>query len=161
MMQAAEHFQIVLKTLSFIYNQTVLFHGGFREKLVNEILLKGFFFKLFLHWMHEIRRYFLHILVFKIFRTSRKMLPCRIDKALLEEGPSKNTTLALAIHCGFNVLSLVHFVGVKKNSIQNSFNKLRDNIANLRKKDKKGNGLSWVQVRCTCIFSVLKLVWIP
>ena len=76
----------MLKTLSFIYNQTVLFHGAFREKLVTEILLKGFFFRLFLHWMHEIRRYFLHILVFKIFRTSRKMLPCNIDKALLDQG---------------------------------------------------------------------------
>jgi len=84
--QNAEHFQIVLKTLSFIYNQTVLFHGAFREKLVTEILLKGFFFRLFLHWMHEIRRYFLHILVYKIFRTSRKLLPCKIDNALLKEG---------------------------------------------------------------------------
>ena len=58
--------QVVLKALSFVYNQEVLFHGAFRIKLINGVLLKGFFFQLFLHWMHEIRKYFLHILVFKV-----------------------------------------------------------------------------------------------
>ena len=47
--------------------------------------------------------------------------------------------------------------GTKKNSIQSSLNKLRDNIASLRKRDKRGgSGLSWMQAVSTALFNPKK-----
>lgn len=45
---------------------------------------------------------------------------------------------------------------MKKNSIQTGFNRLRDNIASLRKKDKKGPGLSWMQAVGMALFNPKK-----
>ena len=44
----------------------------------------GHFYKLFMHWMYEVRRYFHHIVVWKIFRTSRLWLPCATDEMLVK-----------------------------------------------------------------------------
>ena len=70
--------------LSFIYNLHRVFHGSLRTALTQKVLLSPkLFFRLFLHWMPECRRYFMHILVYKAFRTPRTLLPSKTDEQLL------------------------------------------------------------------------------
>eukprot|EP00941_MAST-03F_sp_MAST-3F-sp1_P001177 g1177.t1 len=84
----SEHFQIVMKTLTFLYNHN--FNGRFRKELFEEIFKTEIFFSLFLHWMHEVRRFFFHILIWKLFHTSRLWLSCSCEKIMLEEAEKKN-----------------------------------------------------------------------
>lgn len=53
---SSSHFQVVLKTLSFLYNHEIIFHGPLRVQLVENILLRKNFNRLFMHWMYEVRR---------------------------------------------------------------------------------------------------------
>ena len=70
--------------LSFVYNLHRVFHGPLRTALTQKVLLAPkLFFRLFLHWMPECRRYFMHILVYKAFRTPRTLLPSKTDEQLL------------------------------------------------------------------------------
>lgn len=97
----SSHFQVVLKTLAFLYNHEIIFHGPNRVQLVENILLKGHFNSLFMHWMYEVRRYFTHILVYKVFRTSRLWLPCMSDERLISEAESKRNASSNAISRGY------------------------------------------------------------
>ena len=76
-------------------------HGEMRLRLINEVLIKGYFFRFFLHWSDEVRAFFHRILIFKAFRTryvvtalyyiiviefilcSRRFLPCQTDVLLM------------------------------------------------------------------------------
>jgi hypothetical protein len=64
----SEDFQILCKTLSFLYMNLGRFYGSEREQLLLIILLKDFFFRLFPHWSFTVRRYYQHILIYKIKR---------------------------------------------------------------------------------------------
>ncbi len=67
-------FQVLLKTLSFLYNAFNLFHGEHRLRLVGDIL-QEFFWDLFLHWSSDVRDFFHHLLVFKLTVKDRRYLP--------------------------------------------------------------------------------------
>lgn len=79
-----DHFQVILRVLSFIYNSMDLFHGEKRVRLIVEVLLGKNFFKLFTHWYFLVRQFFITILVYKIFRTKRTMLPCLTPEQIQE-----------------------------------------------------------------------------
>ena len=72
------HFHVLLRALSFIYNQLDLFHGNRRLEIINRLFFKppGRFKNLFLHWCYVVRRFFHHILIYKVFRTDWHLLPC-------------------------------------------------------------------------------------
>eukprot|EP00940_MAST-03C_sp_MAST-3C-sp2_P003083 g3083.t1 len=101
MLLSSSHFQVVLKTLAFLYNHEVIFHGPSRVELVENILLKGQFNRLFMHWMYEVRRYFTHILVYKIFRTSRLWLPCSSDEMLVNKAETERNATSNSISRGY------------------------------------------------------------
>lgn len=66
---ASDHFQILIRTLIFVYNILDLFAssaGKLRMRLVYDFLLKEWFFKLFLHWNDDTRTCFHRILVYKV-----------------------------------------------------------------------------------------------
>lgn len=67
----SQQFQVILKTLVLLYDHLNCFPEEVRSRFVASILLDKFFFKLFLHWLEEVRFFFCHLLVFKLFRTSR------------------------------------------------------------------------------------------
>jgi len=66
----SQQFQVILKALVFLYDHINMLPTEARSRLISSILDK-FFFKLFLHWLEEVRFFFCHLLVFKLFRTSR------------------------------------------------------------------------------------------
>jgi hypothetical protein len=66
-----DHFQIVTRTLIFIYNILDMFTGRERLKFIYELLLKKHFYTLFLHWSDDVRACFYRILTYKIRRISR------------------------------------------------------------------------------------------
>ncbi|KAL0490033.1 hypothetical protein AKO1_009372 [Acrasis kona] len=68
---STDHFQIVTRTLIFIYNLLDMFTGRERLKFTYELLLKKNFFELFLHWSDDVRACFYRILTYKILRISR------------------------------------------------------------------------------------------
>ena len=66
---ASAHFQILLKTLCFVYTHVGrLPSNGMRLELLRDLLFDRFFFSLFLHWCPEVRRQFHHILVYRLNR---------------------------------------------------------------------------------------------
>eukprot|EP00658_Telonema_sp_P-2_P022472 TRINITY_DN18989_c0_g2_i1.p1 TRINITY_DN18989_c0_g2~~TRINITY_DN18989_c0_g2_i1.p1 ORF type:complete len:636 (+),score=126.32 TRINITY_DN18989_c0_g2_i1:164-2071(+) len=67
----SQTFQVVLRTLVFLYDHLNLFSFDARAKLVSGLLLEKLFFGLFLHWLSEVRLFFCNLLVYKVFRTSR------------------------------------------------------------------------------------------
>ena len=83
------------------YNHEVIFHGPLRVQLVEDILLKKNFNRLFMHWMYEVRRYMQHILVYRIFRTSRLWIPLRTDEQLVSEAESKLNAKSNSISRGY------------------------------------------------------------
>ena len=66
-----EHFQVLLKTLTFIYMHTGHFLGEDRVQLFSILLSPALFPRLFLHWCAEIRRVFHCILVYRLLRDGR------------------------------------------------------------------------------------------
>lgn len=89
MLLTSEHFQVVLKTLAFIYNHESYFHGHLRVKLFEGLLLRTHFNRLFMHWMYEVRRFYHNIVVYKMFRTSRLWLPCKEDQKLVRKAEAE------------------------------------------------------------------------
>lgn len=68
---STHHFQIITRTLIFLYEVMDLFNGKERLKLIYEFLLKKHFFSLFLHWSEDARACFHRILTYKVQRYSR------------------------------------------------------------------------------------------
>ena len=66
-----EHFQVLLKTLTFLYMHTGHFYGRHRQELFDVLLSDTLFPKLFLHWCTEIRRVFHCILIYRVARDGR------------------------------------------------------------------------------------------
>jgi len=66
-----EHFQVLLKTLTFLYMHTGHFYGRHRQELFDVLLSDTLFPKLFLHWCTEIRRVFHCILIYRLARDGR------------------------------------------------------------------------------------------
>lgn len=64
----SEDFQVLCKTLGFLYTNLGRFYGDHREQLLLIILIKETFFKLFPHWSYLVRKFYHHILVYKIRR---------------------------------------------------------------------------------------------
>lgn len=81
----ADHFQVLLRALSFLYNSEALFTGRERVWLVERLLLKHRFYRLFAHWNYLVRRYFHHLIAYRIFRVARVALPCRSENEMLRE----------------------------------------------------------------------------
>lgn len=67
-----DHFNILTRTLIFLYNIIDLFHGIERKKFINGFLFKEFFFDLFLHWNSDTRMCFHRLIIYKIQRIWRK-----------------------------------------------------------------------------------------
>lgn len=65
-----DHFQIVSRTLIFVYNILDLFNGKARMKFIGHDLLRDRFYHLFLHWSADIRNIFQRIVLFKLQRYS-------------------------------------------------------------------------------------------
>lgn len=65
---ASEQFEILLKTLCFLYTHAGRFYGTHRMRLLQKILIHKYFFKLFTHWYPAVRRQYHHILVYKLNR---------------------------------------------------------------------------------------------
>ncbi|KAL9644612.1 hypothetical protein ABK040_015351 [Willaertia magna] len=65
-----DHFQIVSRTLIFIYNILDLFNGKARLKFLGHNLIRDHFYDLFLHWSIDIRNIFYRIILFKLQRFS-------------------------------------------------------------------------------------------
>ncbi len=91
----SDSFQVLLKTISLLYNNFHLFKGKVRSRLVNDLLQK-YFFRLFLHWSSEVRVYFQHLVVYKILRTDRRYLPCFTDTNVLMKFASTDSEDALS-----------------------------------------------------------------
>jgi hypothetical protein len=70
MLVNTDHFQIVTRTLIFIYNVLDMYTGCERLKFTYELLLKNRFYELFLHWNYDVRACFYRILTYKINRIS-------------------------------------------------------------------------------------------
>ena len=66
-----EHFQVLLKTLTFLYMHTGHYYGRHRQELFDVLLSDSLFPKLFLHWCTEIRRVFHCILIYRLARDGR------------------------------------------------------------------------------------------
>ena len=66
-----EHFQVLLKTLTFLYMHTGHFYGRYRQELFDLLLSDAVFPKLYLHWCTEIRRVFHCILIYRLARDGR------------------------------------------------------------------------------------------
>ena len=62
------HFQILLKTLCFLYTHMGRFSIPQRTRLISTLLLDAHFYKFFLHWCPEIRRQYHHLLIYRINR---------------------------------------------------------------------------------------------
>ena len=73
MLLESEQFEVLLKTLCFIYTHAGRFYGPHRLRLLQDILIHKFFFKLFLHWYPAVRRQYHHILVYKLRRTWKRV----------------------------------------------------------------------------------------
>jgi hypothetical protein len=65
---SSDDFQVLCKTLAFLYTNLGRFYGEHREKLVLIILVNEFFFKLWPHWSYLVRKFYHHILIYKIRR---------------------------------------------------------------------------------------------
>ncbi|KAF0984607.1 hypothetical protein FDP41_000506 [Naegleria fowleri] len=65
-----DHFQIMSRTLIFIYDILDLFNGKARMKFIGHDLLRDRFYHLFLHWSADIRNIFQRIILFKLQRYS-------------------------------------------------------------------------------------------
>ncbi|CAK4085914.1 unnamed protein product [Aphanomyces euteiches] len=83
----SSHFQIILKVLAFLYATADLLESKRRQKLLSGVVLHEYFFELFLHWNEEVRRMFCHLLVYKLFCSSRLDLPLVSDRVLLATSP--------------------------------------------------------------------------
>lgn len=81
----ADHFQVLLRTLSFLYNSEAIFIGRERVWLVERLLLKHRFYRLFAHWNYLVRRYFHHLIAYRIFRVPRVALPCRSEDQMMRQ----------------------------------------------------------------------------
>eukprot|EP00656_Telonema_subtile_P053117 TRINITY_DN7589_c0_g1_i1.p1 TRINITY_DN7589_c0_g1~~TRINITY_DN7589_c0_g1_i1.p1 ORF type:complete len:371 (-),score=89.95 TRINITY_DN7589_c0_g1_i1:221-1333(-) len=64
-------FQVSLRTIVFLYDHINTLPFDARAKLISVILLEKNFFRLFLHWLAEVRLFFCNLLVYKVFRNSR------------------------------------------------------------------------------------------
>jgi len=81
----SNHFQVLLKTLTFIYMHVGRVYGALRAKLCG-LLLEKHFSALFLHWNPEVRLMFHRILVFRLNRLGVKQ--AGTDKQHKVAGPS-------------------------------------------------------------------------
>lgn len=71
MLLSSDSFQVTLRTIVFLYDNINSFPFDARNQLISTVLLEKCFFRLFLHWLAEVRTFFCNLLVFKVFRTSR------------------------------------------------------------------------------------------
>lgn len=104
-----DHVATVCQTLTFLYNELDLFVGDARKVIVQGLVLSPMhFFRMFCHWSVECRVLFHHVVVYKVFRVNRLLLPCEADKlllsrqgvpeSLLRDGQSLRETQALLDH---------------------------------------------------------------
>jgi len=70
----SEHHVVVLRVLTMIYNYADIFTGESRRSLLLDLLIKKYFFQLFLHWESTVRNTYQQILAFKMLRMRRKVL---------------------------------------------------------------------------------------
>lgn len=63
-----EHFQVLSKTIWFLYRNCGRFNNHTRKALIGDFLLFKYFGKLFFHWCTEVRQFFHNFLLFRIRR---------------------------------------------------------------------------------------------
>jgi len=69
-----DHHQLLQKVLSLLYNYAEVFEGEARKAVFCELLIKKYFFTLFLHWDDGTRNSFQQIIVFRTIRLKRSLL---------------------------------------------------------------------------------------
>jgi hypothetical protein len=65
---SCDDFQVIVRTLVFIYNHSGRFSGEFRKKLFLDLIVRKHFFKLSLHWSFLVRWHYHFLIVYKIRR---------------------------------------------------------------------------------------------
>lgn len=80
-----DHFQIVLKTLAFLYMHADRFYGKQRRKLWELIMGKDLFSSLLLHWHPEVRHMFMYFMVYRICRRGKAPFKFKGETALTAE----------------------------------------------------------------------------
>jgi len=77
----SEHQMIVSAALNFVYFYLCTFQDEARLLLVNGLLLTpAFFERFFLNWSFDARKWYHHILVFKVLQTERDIIKCDSDR---------------------------------------------------------------------------------
>ena len=92
---AQEHFQVLLKTLTFIYMHTGHFTADDRTQLAAALLAPPTFPRLFFHWCAEIRRVFHSILVYRLLRDGR--MPTVVPGGVVGGGDQERRTRTITI----------------------------------------------------------------
>jgi len=80
----SEHYQVLLKALTFIYTHTGRLYGDPRIKFLNDLLFANFY-RLFLHWCPEVRKLFHYSLIYKLRRSFDPERDKLIDKREKDE----------------------------------------------------------------------------
>ena len=110
-----EHFQLLLKALTFVYMHSGHLYGPERQEWLDELVFHPLLFpKLFLHWCSEVRRVFMYIILYRICRDGRcaTMLPGEPHKpppmttVLIEGHEFAQVTQPLGVLLGFLVVLL-------------------------------------------------------
>jgi len=95
---SCDSFQVSLRTIVFLYDHINLLSFEARHSLISGILLEKSFFRLFLHWLAEVRIFFCNLLVYKVFRESR----FDVFRELMEMEHLQGLQLQVPAHLGRN-----------------------------------------------------------
>lgn len=80
-----EHVETLSVTLTFLYRHLQSFSNVHWSRIVSKVLLsETCFVKLFCCWNTDIRNYFHFLMVYKLFRNNRMLMPLRTDNVLAE-----------------------------------------------------------------------------
>jgi len=79
----SEHHSILAKALLFTYDQMDLFQGAQRKILIcNLILSPDTFIRFFLHWCFGVRKFYHHLLLYKLVRPQSFVRTKKVDSTL-------------------------------------------------------------------------------
>ncbi|BFU22545.1 hypothetical protein KM1_236850 [Entamoeba histolytica HM-3:IMSS] len=69
-----DHYQLIINTLSMLYDASFFFIGKARLLLFKDLLIDKWFMKLFNHWNNTVRQIFHHFILYKFLFTRRSHL---------------------------------------------------------------------------------------
>lgn len=80
---SSENFEILKRVLLFLYRRMDYFEDTLRQQTLKILIQRHM--SLFLHWNYEVRRYYHHLLVFRVARVSRTALKSSTDYLLVRK----------------------------------------------------------------------------